>query len=84
MTQRIAWYTQNEATDTDGFYLENEACWNAERALLLEDGAPDAASAVFVSWEAEDRTESVLVAEVSDALAAWLQDNVSVVEDDNA
>ncbi len=70
---RMQWTTQNEAVGPDGFLLEGEASFATERELLASMGCPDTDKAALVSVEVTGRDESVTTAEVTDAMARWLE-----------
>jgi hypothetical protein len=81
---RMRWTTQNEASDDDGFLLEGEACFRAEREWLHLHGCPDAREAVLVSIEVVGRDESITTASVTDAMARWLINEVDAEEVEEA
>lgn len=70
--RQVQWTAQNEATDADGFFLQGEAAYEAERATLAEMGAPDTLSIHFLSIEPIARDEAIVEAHVSKALAEWI------------
>lgn len=72
MARQAEWWAQNEATDADGFFLDGEEAWEAEKRALAAMGCPALGSAVLVSHEAIDRDEAVFVAVVPDEAADWL------------
>ena len=67
----FSWLTINEKTDEDGFYLQGEAAYEAERAALKEWGAPDTEALVFESVFPEDRESTMATAVASDAFIKW-------------
>jgi len=67
----LSWLTMNEATDEDGFYLQGEAAYEAERAALKEMGAPDTDQIEFTSIEPEDRDSAMAEAKVTEAFEKW-------------
>ncbi len=69
---RVSWTTLNEATDAEGFLLEGEASFTAERELLASMACPDTDKAKLIGVEVVGREESVTTAEVSDAMWRWL------------
>lgn len=77
---RMNWNTQNEATDADGFLLEGEASFAAEMECLRQCGCPETATARFVSVEIVGRTESMMMADVSAAMAEWLYSELDAEE----
>lgn len=81
-TERRVWWAQNEATDSDGFFLEGDAFHEAERAELRAMGAPDTDSIRWIGQpEIVDRDEAIVEADVSAALAAWIDENLGPVEE---
>ena len=83
----FSWLTTNDETDEDGFYLQGEAAYNAERAELLRMGAPDTEHIRFLSVEPEDRDSAMVTAEVTERFVAWAKTNPEtgeeVTEDEN-
>lgn len=78
--QTIEWHAQNEATDADGFFMQGEAAFAAERAALAETGAPDTDAIEFQSIDAIDRDDAIVVARVTDAFAEWARREEITVE----
>lgn len=71
----FAWLAQNDATDEDGFYLEDgPEVHEAERQALREAGAPDVDAIEFVSILPEDRDDAMVEAFVTEAFIAWAKD----------
>ncbi len=81
---RIQWTTQNEATAADGYLLDGDASFAAERELLASMGCPDTDKAALVSVEVTGRDESVTTAEVTDAMARWLFNQADAEETEQA
>jgi hypothetical protein len=72
MTKSFAWIAINEAIDKDGFYLpDGPEVYEAERAALKEQGAPDTELIEFISVLPEDRDEAMVEALVTYAFADW-------------
>jgi hypothetical protein len=69
---QVSWTALNQATDAAGFLLESEASFAAELELLASLGCPDTSKAKLVRVEVVGRQESVMTAEVSDAMGRWL------------
>jgi hypothetical protein len=68
----FAWLALNDATDDEGFYLEDgPTVREAEREELREAGAPDVDAIVFVSILPEDRDDAMVEALVTDAFIEW-------------
>lgn len=71
----FAWLALNDATDEDGFYLEDgPEVREAEREALRDAGAPDVDAIVFVSILPEDRDDAMVEAMVPDSFVAWAKD----------
>jgi hypothetical protein len=72
MKRSFAWIAANEATNEEGFYLEDSPeLREKERAQLKEWGAPDTEQIEFVSILPEDRDEAMVEAKVTEAFIAW-------------
>jgi hypothetical protein len=69
--RRFSWTAQNDTTDENGFFLQDEAAFAAERAALAEMGAPETDAIVFEKIEATDRDEAECLALVPEAFADW-------------
>ena len=69
--QKLAWLTVNEEVDKDGFYLQGEAAYEAERRALEAYGAPQTEAIVFHSILPEDRDSAMAEATVPDVFATW-------------
>jgi len=68
----FAWLQVNEATDEEGFYLQDSPeLREIERAELKEMGAPDTDEIEFVSILPEDRDSALIEALVTPAFAKW-------------
>jgi len=68
----FGWLQVNEATDKDGFYLQDSPeLREIERAALKALGAPDTYEIEFVSIQPEDRDSAMVEARVTPAFAAW-------------
>lgn len=81
--QSFAWIAQNEATDSDGFYLEDgPALREIERAELKKLGAPGTEHIEFVSILPEDRDEAMVEALVTPEFAKWAKQHQMTGEDD--
>ena len=71
----FAWLALNDATDDEGFYLEDSPeLHEAERQTLRDAGAPDVDAIVFVSILPEDRDDAIVEAMVTEAFIAWAKD----------
>lgn len=73
MTKRnLAWLQVSEATDEEGFYLQDSPeLRRIERLELRMMGAPETDEIEFVSILPEDRDSALVEAFVTPAFAAW-------------
>lgn len=72
---KVQWEQQNDEVDENGFFLEGEAAFEADRKLFAEWGAPDTEALRFVLWEATDRDAATIVAEATDAFLDWVAED---------
>ena len=76
----FAWIAINEATDDDGFYLEDGPAVHAvERCALLERGAPDTELIQFISVLPESRDEALVEAMVPQSFIDWAKADENLV-----
>jgi len=75
MKQNLSWLAWYEETDEEGFYVQGELAFAAERAALKAGGAPDTDEIEFVSIEPESRDEAMVEARVTERFAAWAKSN---------
>ena len=78
---KFAWIAANDDTDEDGFYLQGEAAYEAERAELKKLGAPDTEAIEFESIQPEDRDSAMVEALVTPAFAKWARTNEETGEE---
>jgi len=71
MIKNFSWLGLYDETDDDGFYVQGELAFAAERKILTEIGAPDVELIEFLSMEPEDRDDSMFTANVTERFAAW-------------
>ena len=68
----FAWLQVSEATDDEGFYLQDSPeLREIEKKELKEMGAPDTDEIEFVSILPEDRDSALVTANVTPAFVRW-------------
>ena len=80
--QNLAWISVNDATDEEGFYLEDgPTLREIEREELKKLGAPDTEEIEFESILPEDRDEAMVEALVTPAFARWAKQHQETGEE---